>query len=275
MRTLVICHHDAPLDREGLPRWLRSFSTYAGTLVIEEPRRRLRARIRREVARVGLWRFLDVVAFRVWHRLASAAGDERWERDELERLRARFPGEPSSDEPELIVASPNSGEAEAFVRDRRPDLVIARCKVLLKPAVFEIPPLGTFAMHPGICPEYRNAHGCFWAIANGDLDHVGMTLLKIDKGIDTGAVYGYFMVTPRPRDSHIVVQHRAVTDNFDAIRATLTAIAAATARPIDTTGRRSAVWGQPWMSAHLRMKVTGNRSQVTGRRQQVVNREHW
>ena len=40
--------------------------------------------------------------------------------------------------------------------------------------------LGTFVMHPGICPEYRNAHGCFWALANRDLARVGMTLLRAD-----------------------------------------------------------------------------------------------
>jgi hypothetical protein len=27
MRTLLICQHDAPLDRERLARWLNSFST--------------------------------------------------------------------------------------------------------------------------------------------------------------------------------------------------------------------------------------------------------
>ncbi len=48
MRTLLICHDVAPLDREGLARWLGSFSTLAATLVIREPRRRLTKRARRE-----------------------------------------------------------------------------------------------------------------------------------------------------------------------------------------------------------------------------------
>jgi methionyl-tRNA formyltransferase len=153
------------------------------------------------------------------------------------------------------------------VRARRPDLVIARCKVILKPSVFEIPALGTFAMHPGICPEYRNAHGCFWAMANGDLDLVGMTLLKIDRGVDTGAVFGYFPVAPRAGESHIVTQHRAVTDNLDAIRRTLTSIEAGTAAPIDTSGRRSAVWGQPWLTAHWRVAFTAEGRRSTHRPQ--------
>ena len=59
-----ICHEDAALDREGLVRWLGSFSTFCGTVVIREPGGRLRKRISREVRRVGWWRFLDVLAFR-------------------------------------------------------------------------------------------------------------------------------------------------------------------------------------------------------------------
>jgi methionyl-tRNA formyltransferase len=120
-------------------------------------------------------------------------------------------------------------------------------------------------MHPGICPEYRNAHGCFWARANGDHDNVGMTLLRIDKGVDTGPVYGYFRVQSEPTESHVVTQHRVVLAHLDTIRDTLLAIEAGTARRIDTMGRRSAAWGQPWLSAYLKMrrsKVGSTKSEV-------------
>ncbi len=164
----------------------------AGAVVIREPGGRLRKRIAREIKRVGAWRFLDVLAFRVYHRLMHAAGDRRWESQELARLRADYPDRP--DAPEIVVASPNSAEAQAFIAAQQPDLVIARCKTLLNERIFSIPRLGTYVMHPGICPEYRNAHGCFWALASGDHANVGMTLLRIDKGVDTGPVFGYFRV---------------------------------------------------------------------------------
>jgi hypothetical protein len=254
MRTLLICHDDAALDREGLVRWLGSFSTLAGTVVIREPGGRLRKRIRREIARIGFLRFLDVLAFRVYHRLTRAAGDRQWEQRELDRLRTSFPDRP--DAPELIVSSPNAVEAEAFVRAKQPDLIVARCKTLLKESVFSVPQLGTFVMHPGICPEYRNAHGCFWAAASGDHDNIGMTLLRIDKGVDTGPVFGYFRVAPDFDESHVVTQHRAVLDHLDAIRDTLLNIEAGTASAIDTTGRRSATCGQPWLSAYVKMRRT-------------------
>lgn len=264
MRTLLICHDGADLDRDGLARWLGTFSTYAGTVVVREPRRRLRQRIKREIQRVGVWRFLDVLAFRGYYRLRHAAADRRWEAATLASIRSRFPRRP--DAPELIVASPNAPDAETFIRAQRPDLVIARCKTLLKESVFSIPRHGTFVMHPGICPEYRNAHGCFWARAAGDDENVGMTLLRIDKGVDTGPVFGYFRVRADAGESHVVTQHRVVVEHLDAIRDKLLQIAAGTTQPIDTTGRRSNAWGQPWLSALLKMgarqKASGEKSEV-------------
>ena len=106
MRTLLICHDDAALDREGLARWLGSFSTFTGTVVIREPGGRLKKRIRREIARVGLWRFLDVLAFRLYYSVAHAAGDRVWEQRELARLRGCYPERPEV--AEIVVSSPNS-----------------------------------------------------------------------------------------------------------------------------------------------------------------------
>ena len=267
MRTLLICHEDASLDREGLARWFASFSTFCGAVVIREPGGRLRKRIAREVKRVGWWRFLDVLAFRGFYLLKQAAGDRQWERRELDRLRSRYPERPEA--PEIAVSSPNSSEAQAFISAQKPDLVIARCKTLLSERIFSIPTLGTFVMHPGVCPEYRNAHGCFWAMATGDPGNVGMTLLRIDRGVDTGPVFGYFRVDADPAESHVVTQHRAVLEHLDAIRDKLVEIEAGTATPIDTSGRKSAAWGQPWLSAFLTMRRRSRRSAVRSLKSEI------
>jgi hypothetical protein len=189
MKTLLICHADAPLDREGLARWLASFSDLVGIIVLHEDRSKLVARSKREIKRVGLLRFLDVVAFRLYYKLLLAGKDARAEHQLLEGLRARYPA-PLADVPVLDTPSPNSPEAEQFIRQHAPDVMIARCKVILRERVFTIPRRGTFVMHPGICPEYRNAHGCVRALAQGDVDRGGMTPLQIVKGGVRGPYYG-------------------------------------------------------------------------------------
>ena len=260
MRTLLICHEDAALDREGLLRWLDSFSHVVGVVVLRETPKRAWTRIRREVRRSGALRFLDVLAFRAYYTLLLAARDREWEKARLDEIRRLYPGNAPDRIPVLLTHSPNTEEARRFIAERRPDLVIARCKTLLKEQVFSIPTSGTFVMHPGVCPEYRNAHGCFWALANDDLENVGMTLLRIDRGVDTGPVYGYFSYPyDEVNESHHVIQHRVVHDNLDAVRRRLSEIFEGRARPLDTSGRVSSTWGQPWLSRYLRWKQRARR----------------
>ena len=265
MRTALICHHDEPLNRFGLARWMASFSELVAIIDIHEPQGRLWKRIRREVQRSGPLRFLDVLAFRLYYSLAMAKNDAAWEKRKLAELSAQYPHIPDSCRM-LTTPTPNSQEVLALLREVKPDIIIARCKSILKKDIFRSAATGTFVMHPGICPEYRNAHGCFWALAENDLERVGMTLLKIDEGVDTGPVYGYYScVFDEVTESHLVIQDRVVFDNLPALRAKFEEIQAARAKTIDTSGRKSRAWGQPWLSSYLKWKKTARtRARRTG-----------
>jgi hypothetical protein len=251
---LLIAHREAPLHWDGLARWIASWSTLVGVEIIDEPKSLRWKRLKRERRRVGSLRLADVLAFRVWYRLVYAARDARWIDEQLDRLRATY-SPIGRDVPILATPSPNSADSEKFIRDARPDIVLALCKNLLKESVFSLPRVGTFVLHPGICPEYRNSHGCFWALAQDDIDNVGVTLLRIDRGIDTGPVFGYFRYPyDEETESHIVIQHRMVLDNLDAIAGSLQSIADDKAEVLPTDGRRSGEWGQPWLTKWWRWK---------------------
>jgi len=232
-----------------------------GLIVIREGTARRWRVARRQIRREGLVSFLDVLAFRAYSEVALARHERGWKERALRRLRARFQADLSAVR-QLIVSDPNSSEARAFLSELKPDLLLARCKFLLKPEVFNVPKRGTFVLHPGICPEYRNAHGCFWALVNRDLERVGMTLLKIDEGVDTGPVYLQSTCEiDEVRESHTVIQYRVVLENLDAIGRTLRALGEGRpVTPIDTAGRRSATWGQPRLSDYMRWKWQARRS---------------
>jgi hypothetical protein len=253
-RTVLICHDNESLNRDALPRWLASFTDLAGIIVIEEPKSRFWKRLKKEISRIGLIRTIDVALFRLYYKLKLAAADRKWEEEKAAELLRRYsPLAPSVRV--LHTHSPNSPEAENFLKEIQPDLILARCKFILNRRIFTLARVGTFVMHPGICPEYRNAHGCFWALASRDLGNVGMTLLKIDAGVDTGPVYGYFRCDfDEQRETHIVIQHRTVFDNLDAIEEKFRDLLVGKAQPIDTSGRKSAAWGQPWLTRYLSWK---------------------
>lgn len=260
--VVLICHERDHLDTEGLASWLASTLRLAGLIIIRDRPGRLWRASRREVRRVGLLRFVDVVAFRAYARLRLDSRDAAWKTRAVRRLRRRYPATLDA-VPRLVVSSPNSEAARAFMAHLRPDLAIARCKVILAREVFELPRVGTFVMHPGICPEYRNAHGCFWALVNRDLDRVGMTLLRVDAGIDTGPIFfhGRCDIDER-RESHVVIQHRAVIENLEAVGQVLLSLCRGDERPpIGIEGRASATWGQPRLTEYLRWKWTARKEQ--------------
>lgn len=257
---VLICHEGDRLDTEGLASWLASSLRLAGLIIIRDPRSRQWRAARREIRRVGWLRFLDVIAFRFYARLKLARADREWKDAEIGRLRRRYPADLTA-VPRIVVSTPNSDEARAFLDELRPDLAIARCKIILKQAIFGIPKIGTFVLHPGICPEYRNAHGCFWALSRRDLERVGMTLLRVDPGIDTGPIFLHGRCEfDEVGESHAVIQYRAVTHSLDAIAGVLTALARGEpVRPVSTEGRESAVWGQPQLTAYLHWKTEARR----------------
>lgn len=248
--SVLICHEDSDVDLIILTRWLASFTYLKGIVVLREERGRKLKRIKRELRRSGPLRFLDVLAFRLYYKIRFSKIDHQWEQSLIDKISAKYTA--TNDVPVLVTHSPNSAEAEEFIRGAGCDIIIARCKVILQKRIFSVARVGTFVMHPGICPEYRNAHGCFWALVNGDNEKVGMTLLQVDEGVDTGPIFGYFSYDYDPlTESHFKIQTRVVTENLDEIEAKLNEIVGGVARPIDVRGRNSGVWGHPWLTKYL------------------------
>ena len=73
------------------------------------------------------------------------------------------------------------------VRMLEPDLGLIYGSPILKPELFEIPELGTLGIHHGKVPEYRGNKTTFWAMYNSE-PVAGVTIQKVNKGLDTGSV---------------------------------------------------------------------------------------
>ena len=236
-----------------------SFSNLAGIIEIEDrPGSRWKS-VQREARRVGWLGLLNVILFRVYYKLFLAKRDAVWAGERLQQLKQTY--QPlREDIPVLRTHSPNTKAAREFLESLEPDIIYAACKHILKPRIFEIARMGTLVIHPGICPQYRNAHGCFWALANNDLENVGGTLLQIDAGIDTGPVYKYLRADfDEVNESHIVIQQRMMYDNLDVLAQTFRDIHEGRLLDLDTKGQPSHEWGQPWLTAYLQWKWQARR----------------
>lgn len=258
--VVLICHENDALDCEGIAAWLAWEFRLAGIVLLRDDRGSRLRKLRREYRRVGLLRLLDVILFRLFYQLGDARADARWVQHTVAELRARYPADISR-VPRLLASNPNAEEVRVFIDALQPDIAVARCKYILRPEIFTLPRFGTYVLHPGICPLYRNAHGCFWALVNRDLEHVGMTLLKVDAGIDTGPVYLQASYAfDEKRESHIRIQHRVVLENLAAITAVFRAVCTRGATPMTLPHGASINWGQPWLTAYLRWQSSARKA---------------
>jgi methionyl-tRNA formyltransferase len=79
-------------------------------------------------------------------------------------------------------------EVQEAYFELRPDLVIlAFVTDIIPEALLDIPPIGTICYHPSLLPRHRGASGINWAVIQGDT-RTGLTILWVDKGIDTGPI---------------------------------------------------------------------------------------
>lgn len=86
-----------------------------------------------------------------------------------------------------FVTNIHSSKVLERVRTQEPDLGLIYGSPILKPELFEIPKLGTLGIHHGKVPEYRGNKTTFWAMYNGD-SVAGVTIQKVNKGLDTGSI---------------------------------------------------------------------------------------
>jgi methionyl-tRNA formyltransferase len=66
--------------------------------------------------------------------------------------------------------------------------------------LIHIPKYGTFGIHPTLLPEGRGRAAIPWAILKG-LERTGVTLFKLDAGVDTGPIADQFIIPIDPNET--------------------------------------------------------------------------
>ena len=81
-----------------------------------------------------------------------------------------------------------SEDAAVPLHEWQPDvIVVAAFGQILRPHVLELPPKGCVNVHASLLPRWRGASPIQHAILAGD-EQTGITLMQMDKGMDTGAI---------------------------------------------------------------------------------------
>ena len=87
-----------------------------------------------------------------------------------------------------IVNNINSDKTKEIIRLLKPDLGVIAGTSIIKQDVINLFPKGLLNLHTGILPNYRGLRGEFWALYNKDYNNIGVSIIKIDKNIDSGDI---------------------------------------------------------------------------------------
>jgi folate-dependent phosphoribosylglycinamide formyltransferase PurN len=105
--------------------------------------------------------------------------------------------------PERVTRVPSVNDRRTADGLRRldPRVVVVAGTRIIKAETLDAVRAPFINMHAGMTPRYRGVHGGYWALAQGDPEHCGVTVHLVDRGVDTGAVLAQARIEPGPRDS--------------------------------------------------------------------------
>lgn len=69
-----------------------------------------------------------------------------------------------------------------------PDIIIIFGTAIIREPFLSTVKKPIYNIHTGILPKYRNVHSEFWAYKNKDFENIGVTIIRLDKGVDSGAI---------------------------------------------------------------------------------------
>jgi len=111
----------------------------------------------------------------------------------------------------LPVLQPAKARDQVFISELRsvePDLiVVAAYGHILPQAILDLPRFGCVNVHTSLLPRYRGAAPIQWAIADGET-HTGVTIMKMDAGMDTGAILAQRPTPILPEDDSASLHNR-------------------------------------------------------------------
>jgi hypothetical protein len=203
-RALVLCNNE--LTSRLVARALAAAGCLDAIVIVG--RTPLGVRLRWRVRRHGVFRLASQLACAVIARaLAQLFGRSR--RDELlQDLDGPWP----PGVPTFRAAHVNHSDVVDLIASIKPDVVVLNGTEIVKAETFNATSTPFINIHCGLTPDYRGVHGAFWAIWNGDLARIGVTLHRVDRGVDTGEILAQARIDATRRDGFLtlpLLQYRA------------------------------------------------------------------
>jgi len=134
--------------------------------------------------------------------------------------------------PTTLHPSANDDKIVELVERERPDLVLVSGTDLLTAQTLERFDTKVMNLHTGISPYIRGAPNCTnWALAIGEFDLIGNTVMWIDAGIDSGAIIATERTPLTGRESLVELHNKVMDHAHDLYCRAVAAFAAGQSLP--------------------------------------------
>lgn len=151
----------------------------------------------------------------------------------------------------IDVDTLNSDEAYGVIRTLAPKAVFVASTGMLRRPLLEACACPVVNYHSGVNPAYRGINGGYFALANGEPEHFGVTLHLVDLGVDTGPILATNRIPVAANDNMQTYMTLMAAKSQDLVVETMVRVLAGEARPLPPSTLPSAQYYAPTLGQYL------------------------
>lgn len=153
------------------------------------------------------------------------------------------------------VTSVNAPETAALLHDLRPDVVVINGTRIISKNTLESVPVPFINIHAGITPLYRGVHGGYWALVEKNRGACGVTVHRVDTGIDTGGILGQKLIEPISEDNFVSYPLLQLASALPLLKDAVERVFDGTVTSLQPPNGPSRLWSHPTLWGYLRDRL--------------------
>ncbi|MGA7314127.1 MAG: formyl transferase [Silvibacterium sp.] len=156
----------------------------------------------------------------------------------------------------IDVSSVNDARTVSLLKELSPRVVVVNGTRILDENLLNATSAVFLNTHVGITPLYRGVHGGYWALAVGDPEHFGVTVHKIDKGIDTGSIVAQGLIKPTAADNFSTYPLLQIAHAIPLLKQAVRDALDDTLKTFPPPAGKSQLWSHPTACQYLKHRMT-------------------
>jgi methionyl-tRNA formyltransferase len=154
------------------------------------------------------------------------------------------------------ISSVNDLECITALKALNPDVVVVNGTRIISNTVLNSIPALFINTHVGITPQYRGVHGAYWALIANDKKNCGVTIHKVNKGIDTGDIIKQSAITISNNDTIITYPFLQYGIGIELMKSTLEDLKNGNLKTFKKENTESKLYYHPTFTGYLYNRLT-------------------